>query len=662
MKANRFLFVLMLTLCSTSMFAQLNNYSDDSSTIDDDTLMGDTQSLRDITWDSDLAFPNNVQIYPGSGNDTVPPFDFRAKLKCSVRNTFNKLFYYTEGTTVPITISSTVPFNLYFFNVADPSLDSKSLNISTNLMGKYNGSSIWTARQTSVYMVLIMPANNYSSGSCNVTIGTQTFNKVLISNNYLAYAMDNNHEYNIFTNRSSHDFKLCVFEGSNPGKVVAYNDNYTGTGDFVWGTNARIKQQFANPVSGVAVFANYNPTDLTNSVYIYTDLYLGCENDSTMLVYFPYLRADDAILTAPETDQYNCISWACGEWLSSEWPPSTFSQYHDTNPLVAFDNYFNAHGLTRNGATESNAAVDLWANANGYTHASVKNKAHSFATGYAWESKVGKGTRIMHPRYALRDSSFTVYGEVVEHYTPIDWPYIASDEVGENSAFSASEINQINYMKNSLPTSVINSFNEKYAAFVNDSDNFVYSDLKKYRSSPYYNQLIQICLTHPNAIALAYEKLNEGEIISSVIIEGVNLPQNMDVIQTIWHYNDSLLSNTMIRRTNLANATMYSKGVLAKQRGASMNSMFNDISYSDDESIFDVKAVGRLIKISLHLDNPCNASASITTAEGQYSRTIVNKRLGTGVHNFEIAAPSKGIYTIHVILNGRIYSKKIIVN
>jgi len=652
----------MLMICSTSMFAQLTNYSDDSSTIDNDTLMGDTQSLRDITWDSDLAFPNNVQIYPGSGNDTVPPFDFRAKLKCSVKNTFNKLFYYTEGTTVPITISSTVPFNLYFFNVADPSLDSKSLNISTNLMGKYNGSSNWTARQTSVYMVLIMPANNYSSGSCNVTIGTQTFNNVLISNNYLAYAMDNNHEYNIFTNRSSHDFKLCVFEGSNPGKVVAYNDNYTGTGDFDWGTNARIKQQFANPVSGVAVFTNYNPSDIYNSVYRYTDLYMGCETDTSYCFRFPNLKKDDVIRSAPESNVYDGFSWAVGNWLSYELPSSVYSQYYDPNPLTAFDNYFNAHGFTRTGATEANAAIDLWQKGDYYSHASVKNKAHQFATGYAWESKLGLGMRAMHPRYALISYGLYGYGNVAEHYTPVDWPYLASDEIGENTSFSAAEVSMINTMKNNLPNSVVNSFNQNYSLLVNDSSLMAQNNLETYCSSPYYTQILQICYSNDNAIALVFDKLNEGDIVASVILQGLTLTQNMDVIQNVWHYNDSLLTNTMIRRTNLSNATMYSKGIMAKMRGASMSTMFEDTSYSTDEHVFSIRAQYGQIEITLPLETPCNTSIFLARSDGQHMRTILKKRLDAGEHHIGTPAPAKGIYTVHVVINGRIYSKKVVVN
>ena len=641
--------VLLLTFCPVMMISAQE--SDDQPGMD-----------RPSTWDYDLNFPSIVIIYPSQGNDTVPPMALRAILKCSVKNTFNKLFYYTAGTQVPVAISSSVPCNVYFFNAVNPQNDTKSIKISTNYLGSYQGSITWAAKQSNYYLILVMPASGYNSGTCNVTIGNQTFNNVCINNNYHAYAMDNNHEYNIFTNRSSHDFKLCVFEGSNPGKVIAFNDNYSGNGDFNWGTNARIKQQFDNPVSGVAVFASYNNSDNPSSIVRYTDLYMGCETDTSYCFRYPHLKKDDVIRSAPESNVYDGFSWAVGNWLSLEQPSSVYSQYYDPNPLTAFDNYFNAHGFTRTGATEENAAIDLWQKGDYYSHASVKNKAHDFATGYAWESKLGFGMRAMHPRYALISYGLYGYGNVAEHYTPISWPYVATDEIGENTSFSNSEISMINSMKSCLPASVVSSFNQKYASLVNDSNLMTQSDLSTYCSSSYYTQILQLCYSYDNAIALVFEKLNEGDVVASVILKGLTLTQNMDVIQNVWHYNDSLLTNTSIRRTNLANATMYSKGILAKMRGASISTMFEDTSYSNDEHAFSVRADGGQIGITLSLDMSSNVSVFLARADGQYMRTILKKKLDVGDHQFGTPAPAKGIYTVHVVINGRIYSKKVIIN
>ncbi len=652
------LFTLLLAFVPfTSLLAQNN---DEDSTDQNDRIQ------QTVNWDSSSLFPNNVNIYPNSGNDSVPPCDFRAILKCTIKNTFNKQYYYSSLTNVAINVSSTVPCNVYFFYISDPEEDSHSKQISTLFSGRYIGNATWTTRYSGYYKILIMPCNGYTSGNCNVTIGGVSFSNAPIYNIFLAYTLGTNHEYNIFTNRSSHDFSLCAFEGTEPGRVVAFNDNYTGTGDHNWGNNARIRKQFNNAISGVAVVAPFS-TDPKESIH-YTDLYIGCQKDTIISTHFPALKQDDVIRTAPATPNfladvfYNCISWAGGEWLYWEWPLSPNSQYYDADSLTAFDKYFNAHGFTRSGATEENSAIDLWANNGKYTHASIKNKALPYATGYAWESKAGRNIRFMHPRYALTDNRPSRYGEVVEHYTPINWPYIVTNVIGENSSFSNVEMSIINTMKNSLPSSVISSFNEQYALWVSDTTYTYHSDLSESISSPYFTQLLQICYDNANAIALAYEKLNEGDLMSSVLIEEVNIDQNMDVIQSVWQYNDSLLTNTSIRRSNLANATMYCKGVLAKQMNANMNNMFGNLSYSNDENVFSLKAENGQIDISFSLESPYNVSIFLARADGQYMKTILKERMDSGDHHIRTVAPEKGIYTVHVLLNGRIYSKKLFVN
>ena len=234
--------------------------------------------------------------------------------------------------------------------------------------------------------------------------------------------------------------------------------------------------------------------------------------------------------------------------------------------------------------------------------------------------------------------------------------------MGENTSFSEVEMLRIYAMKNSLQPSVISSFNEKYSLWVNDSAYMSLSDLNKLKLSPYYTQLLSICLNNENAVSLAYEKLNEGDVKSSVLIEGANLHHNMDVIHRVWEYNDSLLTNTSIRRTNLANATMYCKGVIAKQMNANMNKMFDNITYSNDENIFKTLAGNKEINIDLSLESTYNVSVFLARADGQYMKTILQEKLPSGDHHFHAAVPEKGIYTVHVLLNGKIYSRKIYVN
>lgn len=56
-----------------------------------------------------------------------------------------------------------------------------------------------------------------------------------------------------------------------------------------------------------------------------------------------------------------------------------------------------------------------------------------------------------------------------------------------------------------------------------------------------------------------------------------------------------------------------------------------------------------------------NGSAKIGDVSDRI-RTILKKRLEAGEHHIGTPAPTKGIYTVHVVVNGRIYSKKVVVN
>ncbi len=623
-------------------------------------------NLRTILWDNDYNFPSNINLYPSLGNNSVAPYELRAILKYDVGYTFNKTFNFVINHVVSLTINSSIPCNVYLFNTDQPQNYSFSMKIPLNLLGVAYGTASWTIQKTGEYMLLVTCCEGYTTGRCSIGVDSQTFSNVYIANNFIAHTLGTSCEYNIFTNRSNDNFRLCALQGTEPGVVVAYNDDYVGNGDFDWGNNPRIKKRFSSPISGVILFPEYKSGDKYSAMIRFADLYIGGQTDPTILPIFSNFKLDDAIRTAPSSYNYNCIDWAGGKWSFDgnynfgEWPPSIFSNYFNPNPLTAFDNYFNSKGFTRDGATEENAAVDLWAFQGSYTHASVKNKAHAFATGYAWESKLGPSIRVMHPRYALEDSLNGPYGKVVEHYTPIP-SFHCLETVLENTSFSPIEINMINTMKSSLPSSIVNAFNEKYTLMKEDSTFMMISDITKYRYSPYYLQLMTICVNNPNAIALAYEKLNEGDFFASLIIEGMTFAQNMDVASIMWNYNDSLLTNTSIRRTALANATMYSKGVIAKQMNMGYAAMFGNQSLSNDETIFELCENEGIIDISFSLQETTNVMIGILSSDVLYSKTILNKKMDSGAYHLKTIPPGRGLYTIRMLLNGRAYSKKILI-
>ena len=644
----------MIISCVCFSFAQEEN--------DVDENLQDSITTRTISWDDNNNFLSNVYLYPTIGNDSIPPYDLYAILKSTVNYTFSWEFQFFANDVVSIAINSTTPCSVYLFSTTATASESFSKSFGHSMFGNVSGNVNWLIRSGGMYKLLVMSQPGYSPGTCNISVGSQTFSNVYINNNIHTCSLGIDNEYNIFTNRTSEDFYLCAFSGTYPGRVVAYNDDYQGSGDFNWGNRSRIKAQFSNPVTAVAVIPKYTSSSLSAiSKVRYADLYIGGMKDLTVCPYFPNLKVDDIIRTAPPSIVYNCISWAGGEWLYWEWPLSRYSQYYDQDSLTAFDNFFNAHCFTRSGATSTNSAIDLWANHGEYTHASVKNKAHKYATGYAWESKAGSLSRFMHPRFSLEGDRWNDYGHVVAYYIP-DLNCNNAGTVFENSSFSVMEINEINMMKSCLSSSVISSFNNLYEALKEDDTLTNQNDIFKYRLSPYYTQLLTMCLNDQNVLALAYEKLNEGDLMAIILIDGVTLAQNSDVIQQVHNYNDSITNNTSLKRTNLANSIMYSKGVLAKQMNSNPNSMYDDLTYSDDESVFSVNTIGQSIRINFSLQSACNTQIFISSGNGQFVRTVLNEKLSPGPHSIMTNLPTKGIYTIHVSLNGRIYSRKINVN
>lgn len=75
-------------------------------------------------------------------------------------------------------------------------------------------------------------------------------------------------------------------------------------------------------------------------------------------------------------------------------------------------------------------------------------------------------------------------------------------------------------------------------------------------------------------------------------------------------------------------------------------------------AIFGLDEMNGIIDISLTLQESTNVHISISSSNGQYTKTIMDKKIGTGEQHFKVAPPQRGLYNIQVILNGRIYSKK----
>jgi len=410
-----------------------------------------------------------------------PLYNYRYSLNMSFNYTFYKTVSFTAGQQVFLATNGVDNFKhvLEFFNSATPKTYSWSATSNDKCMASLN----LTIPKSGLYYVRVRSFANAKSGLCNLNVNGQNYyEEIPIFSIGVRYMQDTDKVYNTFTCMNTGDPRLWIEEGSVPGIISAYNDDYGQIGDFAWGYNSRIKKQYTRPVHAVLLssFSSSNPTGKC-------DLYIKCQN-SDVMPYFRNLKDDDAIQSSPASGTYNCISWSGAITSYWEWPPSYGSHYYSSNPLTAFDNFYASRGFTRSGATESNAVVALWATVDAYgnrryTHASVRKGADNNAHGYDWESKPGSLMRTFHPRDALNGDS---YGQIVEYYRVVpntsNYDMTLEEEIAEGLTrveyvvFSSIEREFISKKINEINSKLLAQFNSLYNVWKDFTENTIYSN------------------------------------------------------------------------------------------------------------------------------------------------------------------------------------------
>jgi hypothetical protein len=359
-----------------------------------DKVLPNPQGIYDHAIDTQFTYTHFSYIYLNAGNHT----------------------FTTSGSTInrALTVFHLSNFTYSWSNVNGGPGGESGLYLYVGLSG--------------YYAVMLRPVTDGQTGTTNIIYnGATLVSNVAIGGRRIGMSTLKGGPMNFFT---------CKLTGSGADtRIIAsrfamssargYNDDYSTGGSWNWGLSSRIKKDFSGVDSVQYGFVcAYSPTSTG-----ICDIYLGTGNSNLPALEpqnFPLLNADDAILTAPLSGSYNCISWSGGVTSAWIWPPNTLSTYNCTNAsyLQCFDNFYSnnpvrypgAGNYTRTGANAGNSIVDLWKTATAYTHASVRKPGNNHPHGYDWESKPGSICRTLHPRNALNQANW--YGFVTDYYRP----------------------------------------------------------------------------------------------------------------------------------------------------------------------------------------------------------------------------------------------------
>lgn len=611
--------------------------------------------------------------------------------------TFHTSVYLTQGQNIRFfakKISGATPI-LEVFHSTTPETYTWAIWATSQ-----NGDSLSiTVPVTGLYKVRVRSYQNTVAGIAEVKIGNTKYPEVPIYNYALSYRHDTERVYNTFTANlkmnSNGAGDPIIYIGRNfPDKIVAYNDDYSGNGDFDWEYNSRIKKQFSTQTSSVFL-SNLSSYEGSKAR---CDLYIGCWNSTAYAYpYFSNLHQDDAIQSAPYNANYNCISWSGGITSYWEWPINSYSEYYVSgNELASFDMFYLTPRYTgcgiysRSGATESNSAVDLWGFDYGtsieYTHASIKHGADDHPHGYDWESKPGKQARLFHPRYSLEGYA---YGEVLEYYRliGIGQPVAATNNIVEQTSilsldesiaeglsvletvtFTDTERAIIDAEIANIGTTRVNSFESKYQDWTETWENMPYSSPETYKNEEYY-ELKTFCESFYESRFLIFDKLGDGDIFNLLLVEDLTLTNNvannaiLNDIKEDNANNSTTENGAFIVRSPYSNSMKYVKQLINAPfsrltRGT--NSIDEKgVKYSNSDE-FIVTTSNGVLSVSFNLQESSRISLSVVDLQGRVLTDILqNKTLEEGEHTYQIDLQATDICLVRYSLNGNLNVKKI---
>lgn len=614
-----------------------------------------------------IADTRNIFPLPPQTN---PPYDAYFVINAPVRYTFYKTVYLQAGmTTISTQGISNFPHVVEVFNSASPTTYAWSKKSNDSYQVNLN----FIVLSPGIYYVKVRSYNNATSGLCNLNInGTYIYNEIPVYNYSLKRDKDIYHIYNSFTCYSNGDPRLWVEEGASPGRVTAFNDDYSDCSDYDWDLNARVIKQYTSNSNTIHLSSGSSASPTT-----VCDIYTNCLSSSIVS------NSTNFIQSAPDTPIYNCIAWSGGIYSAHIWPPSVFSSI-TSDPLCAFDLFYSMERypgcsrFTRTNPATHDYDVVLWANGNyngypNYTHASVKKGADNNAHGFCWESKCGSDIRVYHPEGV----SMSNYGQVVEYYKRIDSNSSGSltleeaiangDAVMENVQFTSDEENYLVAKLSAIEIGDMTQFEILYEKWSQIWNNTVYSNPDQIADCDEYRELLSLCKTNDNLKFAIFKKLGAGDVCATCLVKDLTLQskENKEKLKQIIVEKTKCGktdSGATIVYTIISNAMSYVKELLAEEMSKNNMTrsagMTTGISYSNTD-LFNLSVTSGSLDISFKLCETSRVSVDIMDLQGKIVAQLINQpSMKAKTYNYQCVLP-KGLYLVRYIINGNVNVKKV---
>lgn len=614
-----------------------------------------------------------------------PAGNYYHHVDVNFKYTWYKTVYHNSGEELTVRVWSDLPVVIEVFSSSNPE------TYSWSKLGYDDDEAILyvTIPSSGTYYVRVRAYYQESYHTANIRLNGTYYNNCPVSGSGFRHAHETPTTYNYFTCKLSGDSRIWITDDTWPGKIKAYNDDYNGGGgDFSWGLASRVKKDFSVRIGAALIssYSSYNPTGTC-------DLYMKCEN-SNITSYFPNLKADDAIQSAPASGTYNCISWSGGITNYWEWPLSQWSNYCEEvydaygnflycDPLPSFDNYYeaerysNAMTYSRSGATASNNTVDLWVLNGNYTHGSVTKPGNDHPHGYDWESKPGGLMRTFHPRNALNGSS---YGAVDKYYRItsglksamlLDESIARGLSVIENVELTATEKQEVSESIDKLSIGQKSNLEAKYEAWKDTWDNLdvaIHSNPRMYAKSKEYDDFIDYCESlGEESWLFVFDKFEQGDFFVINALEDLTLADNMEVLEKVKsesNLKSATSSGATIVRSPQTYAMKYIKELL-KSTGEVTSTEDDGIIYSNsfDFSVYPNPA-NTTSQIAFNLPYDAKVSVEVIDLTGKVlSVPQQNQYLTKGDYNYQLNVPEgfKGTCLVKLRINNNVNIQLLVV-